>query len=203
MTSLDSLIQYFEKFPGIGNRQARRFAFHLLTLSEDDLIKFSELIKDIHKNVVLCPSCRRFHTLTSQNGHCRICIDENRDHAKLTVVERDSDIDAIERGGAYNGLYFVLGGTVPLLNSQDTNKIRGGALKKLVEDKASELDEVILAFPVNPDGENTGRYVESLIKELADKNTIAISYLGRGLSTGSELEYADSETIKNAFKNRH
>ncbi len=203
MTSLDSLIQFFEKFPGIGNRQARRFAFHLLTLSEDDLNKLSELIKDIHKNVVPCPSCRRFHTLISESGLCRICIDENRDHAKLTVVERDSDIDAIERGGAYNGLYFVLGGTVPLLNSQDTNKLRGGALKKIVEDKSSQLSEIILAFAVNPDGENTGRYVESILKEVVEKNTITLSYLGRGLSTGSELEYADPETIKNAFRNRH
>jgi recombination protein RecR len=97
----------------------------------------------------------------------------------------------------------VLGGTVPLLDSQDTKGLRGGALKHLVSTKGSGLKEIILAFSVNPDGENTGRYIEILLKDLITEHSFKISYLGRGLSTGSELEYADSETIKNAFKNRN
>jgi recombination protein RecR len=135
--------------------------------------------------------------------HCGICLSAERDHSKLTVVERDTDIDAIERGGVYDGLYFVLGGTVPLLDSQDIKKLRGGALKHLVEQRAPEgLKEIILAFSINPDGENTGRYIEILLKDSILSNNIKISHLGRGLSTGSELEYADPETIKSAFKNR-
>jgi recombination protein RecR len=123
--------------------------------------------------------------------------------SKLTVVERDTDIDAIERSGMYDGLYFVLGGTVPLLDTQDIKKLRGGQLKHLVEARAPQgLKEIILAFAINPDGENTGRYVETLLRPLIETHTISLTHLGRGLSTGSELEYADPETIKNALKNR-
>ena len=114
-----------------------------------------------------------------------------------------TDIDAIERGGIFDGLYFVLGGTVPLLDTHDIKKLRGGALKHLVETRAKEgLKEIILGFSVNPDGENTGRYIEVLLRESIAGNSLKISHLGRGLSTGSELEYADPETIKNSFKNR-
>lgn len=203
MTPFDKLIRYFERFPGIGARQARRFVFHLLTLPPDELNTFSELIKNIHTNVTACPSCFRFHTPAVGDARCTICRSETRDQSKLTIVERDSDIDAIERGGIYDGLYFVLGGTVPLLDSQDTKSLRGGALKHLVTTKAGSVKEIILAFAVNPDGENTGRYIEILLKDLITEHSLKVSHLGRGLSTGSELEYADPETIKNALLNRH
>jgi recombination protein RecR len=118
------------------------------------------------------------------------------------VVERDSDIRPVERSGAYQGLFFILGGTVPLMNEAETKKLRGGALKAIVEKRQAEgLREVILAFSVNPDGENTARYVETLLASAKDAG-IVVTMLGRGLSTGSELEYADPETVKNAFRNR-
>ncbi len=203
MTSLDKLIRHFEKFPGIGSRQAKRFAFHLLTLNQNDVFELAELIRTIRTNVAECPSCFRFHSMYNNIPTCSICSSESSDHSKLTIVERDTDIDAIERGGTYDGLYFVLGGTVPLLDSQDIKKLRGGPLKHLVETRVGEgLREIILAFSVNPDGENTGRYIEMLLKESITGSNLKIAHLGRGLSTGSELEYADPETIKNAFKNR-
>ena len=203
MTPLDTLIKQFERFPGIGSRQARRFAFHILTLSHEEVSQLAHLIQTVHSQVIPCPSCFRFHTSVSGDTRCSICRDSSRDVHKLTIVERDSDVDAIERGGVYDGLYFVLGGMVPLLDSQDTKKVRGGALKHTIETRIPQgLREVILAFSINPDGENTGRYVSMLLNESIASNAITITHLGRGLSTGSELEYADSETIKNAFKNR-
>lgn len=203
MTSLEKLIKHFEHFPGIGSRQAKRFAFHILTLNQTDSAEISELIKNIRAHVVKCPSCCRFHSMYNNEPLCLICSSGTRDRSKLVVVERDIDIDAIERGGAYDGLYFVLGGTIPLLNTQDIKKLRGGALKHLVGTRSEEgLKEIILGFSVNPDGDNTARYIEMLLRETLLENTIKISYLGRGLSTGSELEYADPETIKSAFKNR-
>lgn len=204
MTSLEKLIKHFEKFPGIGSRQAKRFAFHLLTLNQNDVTELSELIKTIRSNVVECPSCCRFHSMYNNQQLCSICSNGERDRAKITVVERDSDIDAIERSGTYDGLYFVLGGMVPLLDTHDVKKLRGGALKHLVETRVNEgLKEIILGFSVNPDGENTGRYIEVLLRESIATHKLKISHLGRGLSTGSELEYADPETIKEAFKNRN
>lgn len=202
MTPFEKVIKHFERFPGIGSRQARRFAFHLLTLPESDATELADLIRTMRTNVIPCPSCARFHSRT-ESEFCRLCINPLRDKTKLTIVEHDTDVDAIERSGTYDGFYFVLGGTVPLLDSPDIKKLRGGMLKHIVESRVNEgLKEIILAFSINPDGENTGRYIESLLRDTITSHGLTVSHLGRGLSTGSELEYADPETIKNAFMNR-
>ncbi len=202
MSSFEALIKYFERFPGIGSRQARRFAYHLLTEDKESVQKLSELILNIQNTVTECTSCFRYFT-NGGSTICPICSDTARDFSKLTVVEREPDLDAIERSKTYDGYYFVLGGTVPLLNTDDSKKLRGGALKYIVEDRAKKgLKEIILGFSVNPDGENTARYVESILKDLVAEYQIKVSQLGRGLSTGSELEYADPETIKSSIENR-
>ncbi len=205
MNPLDKLTAYFENFPGIGARQARRFAFHILTLPSAEVAELSGLIGNIQASVSECASCRRFFSKSGGTAEiCELCAHPSRDHSKLLVVERDTDIRSIERSGVYDGLYFVLGGTVPLLQSSENKKLRGGGLKRLIEARLSEgLTEVILGFSVNPDGENTGRFVESIIREIPGGDQIKISHLGRGLSTGSELEYADPETLKNALQNRY
>lgn len=204
MSDLDKLISEFEKFPGVGARQARRFAFHVLTLNTPDSKELARLIENLQATVTECQSCHRFFATANKDLLCSICSSNNRDHARLMVVERDTDVQAIERSGVYDGLYFVLGGTVPLLNNNDSNKLRGGALKATVEARIKEnnLGEVILGFSINPDGENTARFVESILSPLTKETPFSITHLGRGLSTGSELEYADAETIKSAFKNR-
>ncbi len=208
MSNLDKLTAYFEKFPGIGGRQAKRFAFHVLTMDTTSATELGSLISNLKTSVVECASCHQFFSHQGGNTElCSICTDSNRDHSKLMVVAHDSDVVAIERSGNYDGLYFVLGGTVPLLHSEDSKKLRGGSLKSTVEARLpAGLEEIILAFAVNPDGENTGRFVESILNPLfatlTPINTPRLSQLGRGLSTGSELEYADPETIKNALRNR-
>lgn len=205
MNSLDKLIGYFEKFPGIGARQARRFAFHILTMPKAEAGELAKLINSLQDSVIECVSCRRFFAQNgSRNGLCNICHDNNRDSGKLLVIERDSDIQPIERSGVYDGLYFVLGGTVPLLEAKENQKLRGGGFKHIVEERLPQgLSEVILGFSINPDGENTGRFVESILKGIPGTDKLKISHLGRGLSTGSELEYADPETLKNALQNRY
>lgn len=203
MTSLEKLASLFERFPGIGPRQARRFVYHLLTLNKNDIRTLSELIASIQDTVTECTSCYRFF---SQNGNgkvCEICSNKERDASLLMVVERDADILPIERSGTYNGYYFVFGGTISLLESESADKVRGRALKAAVGERIQNgLKEVILAFAVNPDGENTARYIESQLSAYRDKSGLKVTVLGRGLSTGSELEYVDPETIKNALQNR-
>jgi recombination protein RecR len=202
MNPLDQLITYFEKFPGVGGRQAKRFAFHVLRLPADESSKLANLIENARTTVIECASCHRYFTKRHTEDLCSICSNDNRDRGRLLVVERDSDVQAIERAGVYDGLYFVLGGTVPLLSAPENSQLRSGALKATVATRIPEgLSEVNLGFSVNPDGENTARFVQSFLTELTNEK-VTISYLGRGLSTGSELEYADSETIKNALQNR-
>ena len=203
MTTLEKLSMLFGKFPGIGPRQARRFVYHLLSQDPAYIRELSEFIATIQDNIIECAECFRFFAKNGGGKTCDICSNSGRDHEYLMIVEQDADIAPIERSGSYKGYYFVLGGTVPLLESEDMKKIRGGALKKIVEKRLKDgLKEVILAFSVNPDGENTARYVESLLSGMRGKKKLKTSTLGRGLSTGSELEYVDDETIKNALENR-
>ncbi len=205
MNPLDKLVTYFENFPGIGARQARRFAFHILTMTPEETKEFSTLVSGLQDTMSECASCRRFFAQNkTTNDICELCASPSRDHSKLLVVERDTDIRSIERSGVYDGLYFVLGGTVPLLDSRENKKLRGGGFKRIIEARlGAGLTEVILGFSINPDGENTGRFVESIIREIDGADKLKVSHLGRGLSTGSELEYADPETLKNALQNRY
>lgn len=202
MSTLDDLITYFEHFPGIGSRQAKRFVFHLLRQDAGTVQELSRLIAALPTVMSECTSCARYFARTGENTLCNICASPHRDHSQLLVVEQDSDITPVERSG-YEGMYFVLGGTVPLLHQEEGRKVRGPRLKELVKSRLElGLSEIILGFAINPDGENTARYVEALLAPLLTGTTAKISHLGRGLSTGSELEYADPDTIKNALKNR-
>ncbi len=208
MTAFEKLVVYFEKFPGVGVRQAKRFAFHVLTLRSEQVDEFSHLITSLSHSVSECVDCHRFFSPNNSKTTvitCSLCSDVNRDSSKLLIVASDNDIQAIERSNVYDGLYFVLGGTVPLLYSknEDDKKLRGGALKALVARRSEkEVLEIILGFAINPDGENTARYVETLLRDFETVGKVKISHLGRGLSTGSELEYADTETIRSALRNR-
>src|ERR1035437_2749760 len=122
------LIELFSEFPGIGPRQARRFAYFILTRNNSFLDDFVKNIAAAKKSLRVCSSCQRFFTLTNTSGSaskmCSICSDEGRDHTSLMIVARDSDLEAVEKSGVYNGLYFVLGGIVPILEKEPEKRVR-------------------------------------------------------------------------------
>jgi recombination protein RecR len=115
----------------------------------------------------------------------------------LMVVPRDIDFEAVEKSGSYKGYYFILGGSVPILEKEPEKRIRIKDLKKKIE-KNKDIKELVLAMNANTEGENTVDYIKEELKGFGG----TISILGRGLSTGAELEYADPETLKNAFLHR-
>jgi recombination protein RecR len=118
------------------------------------------------------------------------------------VVEKDSDLEAIEKSGTYSGTYFVLGGTLPILEKEPEKRIRVELLTALIEEEYSDLKEVILACAVTPESEHTAEYVREYITPIAETNFIKLTSLGRGLSTGTELEYSDAETLRYALEGR-
>ena len=120
------------------------------------------------------------------------------------IVSRDVDFENMEKTGAYDGRYFILGGSVPILEKEPEKRIRIFELLKTIEKKSEgeTLKEIIVAMSANPEGENTGDYIKEVTRKLVLQHGITISLLGRGLSTGAELEYADGETLRNALKNR-
>jgi recombination protein RecR len=204
MNSIEKLIQIFSQFPGIGPRQARRFVYYLLTRANGTLEELSLNIKDLKNDIVMCDDCRRFfESKNSKVTLCNICSDQARDRSTLMLVQRDMDLESVEKNGGFNGIYFVLGGSVGILEKEPEKRIRVRELKIFVEKKIKEgLKEIILGVNWNPEGENTGDYVEKFLKPVTEKNKVKISHLGKGLSMGSELEYTDPETMKNALKNR-
>lgn len=189
---LDKLIEYFLKFPGIGPRQAKRFAYFLASQEKNFIDDLGRLISEVKKEVSQCPDCFRFF----EGENCVICSGLNRDKNILMIVEKDVDLENIEKAGIYNGRYFILGGTMAL-SADKSNNLRFKELYTKVS--IEKPKEIILALSANVEGENTCRYIEKIIEPLKVK----ISKLGRGLSTGLELEYSDSETIKNALNNRY
>lgn len=205
MNTLHKLAELFSEFPGIGPRQAKRFVYFLLSKNPAFLAELIKNIENIKKDVATCDSCFRFFAKDSSgSSKCQICRDIKRDRTTLAIVSFDADLENIEKTKLFNGIYFVLGGTVPILEKEPDRKIRSRELTKIAEKYAKEnsLKEIVLAISFNSEGENTAQYVREILAPLTEKYSIKISELGRGLSTGTELEYSDSETIKNALKNR-
>lgn len=201
MDSIDKLSEIFSHFPGIGPRQAKRFVYYLLHRQNGFSKDLVSAIENLKKEITQCDECMRFF---AKNGHanklCSICSSDTRDKSELMIVPRDIDLGAIEKSGGYKGYYFVLGGSLPILEKEPEKKIRINDLQKLINKKKNTFKEIILGMNANAEGENTADYLKEQIKKLIPNITVSI--LGRGLSTGIELEYADPETLKNAFLHR-
>jgi recombination protein RecR len=207
MDRIEELAQRFARFPGIGPRQARRFVFYLLAAPAAERATMAALLESLSESVQQCPECMRFYTGNAR-GACNYCADAARDGSLLMIVEKDQDVAALERAGTYKGLYFVLGGVLTLSGK---GAIREKELLRRVEKKAGAapgsspgaqgaLREIILALSATSEGQHTADRVRALLAPLRD--SLKISALGRGLSTGSELEYADGETLRAALAGR-
>ncbi len=203
MNPIDKLTEYFKEFPGIGERQAKRFVYFLLHKNPSYVKELGDKVLDLKNTIHQCPSCFLFFQ-SKQDQLCDTCSNPRTDKTSLLIVEKDADYESIKRSKNYNGMYFILGGLVPIVTKDTPNYVRTKELIKDIEklSKESKLKEVIIALSLNPQGEHTDMYLRELITPLVDKHGFNLVSLGRGLSTGTELEYSDSETIKNALKNR-
>lgn len=204
MDAIERLTALFEKFPGIGPRQAQRFVQYLLRNSPALRREIARAVQELGNTVRQCTECMRWHA--GLKKICSLCSDTKRDAQYLAIVANDADLAALEKSGTYTGHYFVLGGTVSLA-SDSVNGLRIKQLLATVPARLqSGLQEIILAFPANPEGDATAvrlrEEISQKIKTDERNPNLKITMLGRGLSTGSELEYADPETIKNAFEGR-
>ncbi|OGI64414.1 hypothetical protein A2733_01245 [Candidatus Nomurabacteria bacterium RIFCSPHIGHO2_01_FULL_40_20] len=202
MDNIDKLTEIFKEFPGIGARQAKRFVYHLMMRNGAYSENLAQLITELKKEVTQCKECFRFYLNSKQKDFvCDLCADQNSDSTLLMVVEKDTDLESVRKSRLYNGRYFILGGLVPIVEKTTKSKVRVNELLEKIK-KSSALKEIILAFSLSPQGDHTDHYIRGEINPLAEKMGIKISSLGRGLSTGTELEYSDNDTLKNALKNR-
>lgn len=213
MDSIERLTGLFEKFPGIGPRQARRFVQYLLSTTPAVRNELAEHIKRLGAESRQCTLCYRWFAhhkgpasgLDAEAGPlCPICANPAREAAIIFVVEKDADIENVERSG-FRGLYFVLGGTIALATEEPEKFVRLRELLRRVEADASELklNELILGLSATTEGDHTREILHEKLRPLSEGLNFRVSSLGRGLSTGSELEYADPDTIAQALGNRH
>ena len=196
--TIQKLREYFEHFPGIGPRQAQRFVYWLLNQEPDFVKNLGELLLALRSDTKQCNQCFRFFT----SSECRFCNNINRDKSRILVVEKDTDMENIEKAGVYNSLYFVLGDIIPFGQTIPKNIRLKELFGRIEHDSQKELKEIILAFSATAEGDNTCRYLEKILDPLVKKYSIKINRFGRGISTGAELEYLDKDTLKNALENR-
>jgi recombination protein RecR len=212
MNATDRLAELFMRFPGIGPKQAKRFVYYLLrehSHFKEQLIKALEELKFTGKQ---CDMCFRYfgdptpHNASSRqdNNLCSICKDETRDSGALMILEKELDMDAIEKTGSYSGLYFILGGLVPPLTEKPSEVIRIKELTARIHASLKDeiLSEIIFALPVTDYGDTTTEYVEKTIRQIVGIEKVKLTHLARGLSSGLELEYVDKNTFTSAFERR-
>lgn len=202
MDIINKLTELFKDFPGVGERQAKRFVYFLMSKNGDYADTLTTLINNLKKTTARCTQCYRFFLKQNQTGPtCEICSNPNIDPSVLLVLEKDSDLESIKKSRVYEGKYFILGGLVPIVEKNTPSFVRIKELKNRLE-QDTNIKEIILAFSLSPQGDHTDQYVRGEIEQISQNNNIKISSLGRGLSTGTELEYSDTDTLKNALKNR-
>ncbi|MGE0098383.1 MAG: recombination mediator RecR [Hydrogenophaga sp.] len=191
--SLELLIQSLRRLPGVGVKSAQRMAFHLLQHDREGAVQLARALEHAAASVKHCSLC---HTFT-EDDLCPTCRDPRRDHSQLCVVETPADQAAMERTGAYKGLYFVLMGK---LNPLDGVGPRDIGLQKLFDRISSEagLREVILATNFTAEGETTAHVIAQALKGRG----VQVTRLARGVPVGSELEYVDLGTIAHALVDR-
>ena len=186
------LMDSYMKLPGIGMKTAARLAFFSLDMREEDVLQFANALISCKRDLKKCSVCGNI----TDEDPCSICSDETRDRSVVLVVEDSRDVMSMEKMNEYHGLYHVLGGVLsPAMGTGPEDINITSLITRLQEE---EIEEVILATNVTPEGESTAMYLSRLIKPAG----IKVTRIARGLAVGSNIEYADEITLLRAIEGR-
>ena len=189
---IERLIQLLAKVPGLGPRSARRAALHLIKKKEQLLGPLTNAMGEALDKVRVCSTCGNVDT----SDPCTICTDPRRDEAMIIVVEDVADLWALERAGAMNARYHVLGGTLSPLDGIGPDDLN---IKSLVDRIAKGgVGELILAVNATVEGQTTAHYITDQLDGLGVK----VTRLAHGVPVGGELDYLDEGTLSAALKAR-
>ena len=195
--SIQQLISQFTQLPGVGPRTATRYALHFAHYTPAQRKSFIQSFQGLD-NLKLCSWCNYpFDSHNKQIDLCPICQSQVRNHSLLCIVEKETDLDSIERIKAYRGLYFILG---QINNWPESKEVKENIKKLLdrIKKTSPKIEEVILALNSTPEGRSLSFYLSDLLR----KTSVKISHLRQGLPRGGELEYADHETLQSALRER-
>ncbi|MHC4871901.1 MAG: recombination mediator RecR [Planctomycetota bacterium] len=190
--SLGTLVDAFAKLPGIGKRSAERLAFYFLKCGKEEAMDFAFAIRDLRKNLRSCSICFNL----AEEDLCGICANPARDDSLLCVVEMPRDIISIEKTGAYRGLYHVILGRIAPTEGIEPEQLKIRELLTRIEE--GNFEEVILATNPTAEGDITASYLADQIAPLGPK----VSRLARGISAGTEIEFAGLANLQSALEGR-
>lgn len=188
MESFEKLVNKFRHLPGVGLKTAQRYAFAVIDMTKDEADDFCSAVREVKEKVHLCSVCGNF----TEDETCPIC--RRRDRSVICVVTYPRDVIAMEKARGFDGVYHVLHGTISPLEGRGADDIR---LKELLS-RLSGVKEVIVATNPDVEGEATAMYIARLIKPLG----IKVTRIARGISIGTDIEYADEITITKALESR-
>lgn len=189
---LAPLIEALARLPGIGEKSAERLAYHILKQPAAEALALAEEIRRVKQDLRQCADCFAI----SREERCELCSDPARDHGLICVVEQPKDLLAVERSGAYRGLYHVLGGSFSPMESRGPAELTVARLLERV--RAGGVREVILA--TDPDFEGDGTAL--LLEEMLAATGVAVTRLARGLPAGGQIEYMNTSIIRDAVEGR-
>ena len=191
--TLESLINYLKRLPGVGDKTAERLALSILNLKNEELGDLALVIESMPKNIKRCKNCGHL----SDDDVCYICSNAARDKNIICVVEDYKSVFMFERVGSYKGVYHVLNGLISPIDGITPDDINLSSLLDKVKTSSDKL-EIILALKPSIEGETTTLY----IKKLLEKYNIVVSRLSYGIPMGVEIDYLDSLTLERALHDR-
>ncbi len=194
MQHLDRLVRALRRLPGVGPRQAERFAAYFLRASQGEVEEFITALSEVKSSVVLCPKCFAY----SEGDLCEICQDPDRDVTQICVVEDPQDIESIEKTGAYKGLYHVLHGAISPMEGRSAEQVKVRELLARVQNANPKIQEVIIATDPDSEGETTALYLADLLRGQVPQ----ITRIGYGVPLGGDIDYMDEMTLGYSLKGR-
>lgn len=191
--SLNNLINSLKKLPSIGEKSAERLAFAIMNFDEEEILLFSNSIKDVKSKIKKCSICGNI----TENEICDICLNEERDKTVICVVEDSKNIITLEKMGTYNGKYHVLNGLISPINGKGPKDIEIDSLIQKVNN--NDIKEVIIAISPTLEGETTALYISKLL----ENTKVIVSRIAYGIPMGADMEYLDPMTLSMALNNRN
>ena len=191
-TALHQLISSLSKIPGLGNRSAKRMVYHLLGQKDQSLNQLIERLTYLRDHARPCNTC---HNICFAD-ECDICISPHRDKKSICIVEKPQNIEAIEKSGAYHGLYHVVGGLLSVFDGVTPDDLFVQTLEDRI--KSQNIEEIIFALPATQDGRTTLHFLTDMLGHLPVKMSIP----AQGMPLGSDIDYLDQGTMMTAFRGR-
>jgi len=192
--SVSRMIREFEKLPGLGKKSAERIAYHLLKLDKHEVLALADSIRAVKENVRYCKRC--FHL--TEEELCEICKDPRRNQTILCVVEQPQDLIRLEQTGRYEGLYHVLLGRLAPLDKITPDQLTIAALVERI--RLGTFDEIVMGTNPTVEGDSTAYYIIEQLESLSHKPKI--TRLARGITTGSDLQFVNTEMLADALSER-